>query len=202
MMRKNTVFFILILPILITLTIFQIHSIYFHRLAAPLLETPFTRGKLGALSTGTYNIQAVSSNGQYALLSTLHQLLLFDLREMKVAKSLSENSNVTTFGGSFCPQNSKIIYSVEDHSGKGQKIFLFDTVSGKTSELDANVFKGGDIYSLRFLNDTSIIFQKRKQRCCKIILYNLQTRTVEKEFSPRSVMSQLFINGKYVIYME
>ena len=154
------------------------------------------------LSNNVYNIQSVSPNGHYALLSTLHKLLLFDIREMKVIKSLSEHNDVFSFSGSFSPQSSKIIYSVLDHAVDKQKIFIFDTATEKTTELDSKVFKSGDIYSPRFLNDTSIVFNKREKHNCKIIFYNLQTRTVEKEIFQNSVMSSLFITGKYVIFME
>ena len=158
-----------------------------------------TKEKKDVLSPDYRVCEAVSPGGKYVLLfggGTL-SLACLDHDETRILDTQSSTDDFL-YWGSFNQSGKKVVYS------RGTDLYLFDIESGFGPELILSHSTEYRLDSPRFLDDTTIVFKRENtvNPSMALVFFDLTKKKTVKEIYLSSISSQLWIVGKYVIYME
>ena len=158
-----------------------------------------TKEKKDVLSPDYRVCEAVSPGGKYVLLfggGTL-SLACLDHDETRILDTQSATDDFL-YWGSFNQSGKKVVYS------RGTDLYLFDIESGVGPELILSHSTEYRLDSPRFLDDTTIVFKRENtvNPSMALVFFDLTKKKTVKEIYLSSISSQLWIVGKYVLYME
>lgn len=158
-----------------------------------------TKEKKDVLSPDYRVCEAVSPGGKYVLLfggGTL-SLACLDHDETRILDTQSSTDDFL-YWGSFNQSGKKVVYS------RGTDLYLFDIESGVDPELILSHSTEYRLDSPRFLDDTTIVFKRENtvNPSMALVFFDLTKKKTVKEIYLSSISSQLWIVGKYVLYME
>ncbi len=146
---------------------------------------------------------AVSPDSSLILASTFSRLLLYDIRERKVCRVITENG--ISYEGNFSPDSRSLVYSMI-RGGKPELHRINNIAAGDPPELLAVSGEEYDFFSPRFLAASTIVYHNSATgfffpRCTISFFDPIQKKTVKK-YTVTNIRSPLSVLGKYLVFVQ